>query len=128
MNPSDLRAEVARLLAENRALEAKQAQLEAEGAQLRAEQARLRVLNEGLQGQLHEVLLEVAELKRQLFGEKSEKLTPEEESQMAEVAADLQEQLQRGPPASDDVLEDEAEDQSKEPPKKRTRRGRHPMP
>lgn len=115
MKPADLQAEVARLQAQNRALE--------------AEQARLLALNEGLQAQLREVLLDLAELKRQLFGERSEKLTPEEEGQLAEVAADLQEQLQRDLPASDGVLEEEGEDESKEPPKKKDRRaGRHPLP
>ena len=58
------------------------------------------------------------ELKRQLFGEKSDQLTLEEEAQMAEVAADLQEEAQREPPLSDEVLEPES-DEAKEPPKQR---------
>ncbi|HYT91886.1 MAG TPA: IS66 family transposase [Gemmataceae bacterium] len=107
-------AELARLRAHNHALE--------------EEKARLLSLNEGLEAQLKETLLELAELKRQLFGEKSEKLTPEEEGQLAEVSADLQEQLQRDPPASDDVLEDQSQEQPKDPPKRRTPRRRHPLP
>jgi len=122
-------AELARLQAHNRALEEENSRLEARSAELRAEQERLRALNDGLEAQLKETLLELAELKRQLFGAKSEKLTAEEENQLAEVAADLQEQLQRDPPASDDVLEDEADQEKpKDKPKGRRRPPRHPLP
>lgn len=122
-------AELARLQAHNRALEEENSRLEARSAELRAEQARLRALNDGLEAQLKETLLELAELKGQLFGAKSEKLTAEEENQLAEVAADLQEQLQRDPPVSDDVLEDEAdEEKPKDKPKRRRRQPRHPLP
>ena len=108
--------------------EAELAQLRAYNRALEQEKARLLSLNEGLEAQLKETLLELAELKRQLFGEKSEQLTPEEEGQLAEVAADLQEQLQRDPPTSHDILEDQGQEQPKDPPKQRTRRRRHPLP
>lgn len=119
MNAADAPSELARLQARNRELEAQNRQL----VQLKA----------GLEAQLQEALLELAELKRQLFGEKSEKLTPEEEAQLAEVAADLEEQAQREPPASEDVLEEEAEPASEkgsaqDPPRRKRRRGRHPLP
>ena len=100
-------------------------QVEKQTAELRAEHARVVTLKEGLEAQLKEALLELAELKRQLFGEKTDKLTPEEESQLAEVEADLQEQAQRDLPASDGVLEDESEEKAAP---KRTRRPRHPLP
>lgn len=161
MKSTEAPSELARLQARNRELEAQQARLEADTAQLRsahaqleAETVRLRSahaqleadtarlqaahvevvkLKEGLETQLQEALLELAELKRQLFGEKSEKLTPEEEAQLAEVAADLEEQVRRDPPASDDVLEEEAEPASEkgsaqDPPRRKRRRGRHPLP
>lgn len=125
-------SELERLRALNRALAAEKAQLEDEkarfekqAAELRAEHVRVVMLKDDLEAQLTAALLELAELKRQLFGEKTEKLTPEEESQLAEVAADLQEQAQRDPPASDGVLEAEPEEQD---PPKRTRRRRHPLP
>lgn len=109
--------------------EAEWARLRADNRSLEEEKARLLSLNEGLEAQLKEALLELAELKRQLFGEKSEKLNPEEESQLAEVAADLQEQLQRDPPTSDDVLEEETRPPSEqEAPRGPRRRGRHPLP
>jgi transposase len=139
MKPTGDQSELARLQARNRALAAGKARLEAEAARLRSAHARLQAthrevvqLKEGLEAQLQEALCELAELKRQLFGETSEKLTPEEEAQWAEVAADLAEQAQRDPPASDDVLEDPADSASdpgsapKSP--RRKRRRRHPLP
>jgi transposase len=146
MKPTGDPSELARLQARNRALEAGKARLEAEATRLRSAHARLQAdtarlqathqevvkLKEGLEAQLAEALLELAQLKRQLFGEKSEKLTPEEEAQLAEVAADLEEQAQRDPPASDNVLEDEAESASDpgpgQDPPRRQRRRRHPLP
>lgn len=115
MKPSDPAGELTQLRARNRELEEENARLQAEVT-----------LKEGLEAQLQAALLELAELKRQLFGERSDQLTPEEEAQLAEVAADLQDQRQGEPPVSDDVLEDEEE--PKDPPQRRRRRGRHPLP
>jgi hypothetical protein len=52
---------------------------------------------------------EQAELKRQLFGARSDPLTPEEEGQLVEVAADLKELADVDPPGSATALADEAE-------------------
>ena len=94
--------------AELQCLRAAHRALEEDKARLQAEHARVLVLKEGLEAQLEEALQELAELKRQLFGEKSEKLTPEEERELAAVLADLQEEAQGESPASDGVLEEEA--------------------
>lgn len=135
LNPAQAAAELAWLQARNRTLEQEKARLEADTARLQSEQVQLLKLNQGLEAQLQAALLELAELKRQLFGEKSEQLTPEEETQLAEVAADLQEQLQRDPPASDDVLADgepaeepAEESAAQDPPERKRRRPRHPLP
>ena len=129
MNSGEAPTELERVLARNRALEAEKARLEQTGAQLRAEQAALLELKAGLEAQLQAALLELAELKRKLFGEQSEKLNPEEEAQFAEAAADLQDELDRDPPVSDEVLEEEpAKDAPKKEPPKRKRRPRHPFP
>jgi len=128
---SDPQAQLEQLQARNRALEAEKACLEGEANQLRAEQTRLLTLQEGLETQLRQALLELAELKRQLFGERSDQLTPEEEDQLAEVAEDLKEQAQRDPPVSDEVLADPADEESAaqdSPQGHRPRRGRHPLP
>lgn len=72
----------------------------------------------------------IEELKRMLFGPKSEKLTPEQETELAAVAGDMNEQTQRPTPDSQDVLLDEAkeEEQEQKEPKKPRRRGRRPLP
>src|SRR5512140_2415792 len=101
MNPSDLQSELEQLRARTRELEADNARLQAELA-----------LKEGVEAQLQEALLELAELKRQLFGERSDRLTPQEEAQMAEVAADLQDEAAQASPVSDQVLEDSQEQES----------------
>lgn len=112
-------------------LRARNRELEEANAQLQAQL----VLKAGLEAQLQEALLELAELKRQIFGERSDRLTPEEEAQMAEVAADLQEEAAQESPLSDQVLADQDEQESEaggkpkdkaKPPRRRP--GRHPMP
>src|SRR5882672_7405675 len=49
----------------------------------------------------------IAELKIQLFGPKSDKLTPEQEGQLQQLSADLQDQAQRPPALSQDLLQEE---------------------
>ena len=49
----------------------------------------------------------IAQLKQQLFGPKSDQLTPEQEEQLQQLAGDLQEQARRPPPESQSVLQDE---------------------
>lgn len=126
--------EVEQLRARNRALQAEKVQWQAQADALRQETLRLQselALKEGLETQLRQALVELAELKRQLFGERSDKLTPEEEGQLAEIAGDLREQAQRDSPVSGQVLEDEAQQPAagKDAPKsQRARRRGHPLP
>jgi transposase len=49
----------------------------------------------------------IAGLKLQLFGPKSDKLTPEQEGQLQELSGDLQDQAQRPPALSQDLLQEE---------------------
>lgn len=67
----------------------------------------------------------IAQLQRMLFGATSEKLTPEQEEQLGQVAGDLEDQAQRPAPDSEEVLE--PADPGPQT-KKRKRGGRHPMP
>jgi len=67
----------------------------------------------------------IEQLKRMLFGPKSEKLTAEQEEQLAEVAGDLQEQADRPKTDSEDVLESDPPEPEKP---RRRRRGRRPLP
>jgi transposase len=70
----------------------------------------------------------IAELQRQLFGPKADKLSPEQEEQLRQVAGDLQEHHQRPPPVSQDVLEADLLPKDKEKLKREARRRRHPLP
>lgn len=64
----------------------------------------------------------IAELKRQLFGPKADKLTPEQQEQLQQLTGDVQEQAQRPPPLSQELLEPETSPKDKEKPKRRARR------
>jgi transposase len=81
-----------------------------------------------LQEQLGEARAYIAELKRQLFGPKSDKLSPEQEEQLQQLTGDLQEQAQRPPPVSQEVLEPELPPGEKVKLKREPRRRRHPIP
>lgn len=61
----------------------------------------------------------IAELKQQLFGPKADKLTPEQEEQLRQLTGDVQEQAQRPPPLSREVLEKPAATQDKKKPRRR---------
>ena len=60
----------------------------------------------------------IAELKQQLFGPKADKLTPEQEAQLRQLTGDVQEQAQRPPPLSQEVLEAAAAAKDPAPPKR----------
>jgi len=77
---------------------------------------------------LAEARAQIAELKRQLFGPKADKLTPEQEEQLRQVAGELQEHAQRPPPVSQEVLEPGRLPQDQEKLQRELRRRRHPLP
>lgn len=76
----------------------------AEHQQLLSQQEQLLSQNEQMLQQAQQL---IAQLKLQLFGPKADQLTPEQEEQLQQLSADLQDQAQRPPPASQDVLQDE---------------------
>jgi hypothetical protein len=78
--------------------------------------------------QLAEAQAVIAELKQQLFGAKSEKLTPEQEEQLQEVVGDLQDQAQRPPPLSQEVLQEALRKEGKEERKRSKERRRRNLP
>ncbi|MGE3167233.1 MAG: IS66 family transposase [Planctomycetota bacterium] len=138
MNESNHPTSLAAMEERLRALEAENGRLATErerllcrANELENDREHLRVLKAGLEAQLQEALSELAELKRQIFGEKSDQLTSEEEAQLGELSADLQEQARRDPPASQGVLEDESQvrDEAPDARKDERKRGRrHPLP
>lgn len=114
MNPEELRAEYERL-------QAQAAQLERDNVALRLA---LETQREEYERRLALAQAEIAELKRQLLGPKAERLSPEQEEQLQEVARDLGEQAERPAPTVDEVLvEDKSGDAQRQP-----RRRRHPLP
>ena len=71
------------------------------------------------QEELAEAQTFIAELKRQLFGPKAEKLSREEQEQIDEIVSDLGEQRQRSDPLSKQVLEEERKTQRQRRPPRR---------
>jgi transposase len=110
-------------------LQAAHQRLEAEAARLREEKDRLEKENIDLRQRLAEAETRIVELKCELFGPKSDRLTPEQQEQLSRLNQDLEAEAQRPAAASDEILEDE----EKEKKKKRSRandrrRVRHPLP
>jgi transposase len=71
----------------------------------------------------------IAELKRELFGAKSDKLNAEQEEQLRQLAGDVQEQNQRPPPLSRELLEEAvARERAEQRQRAKERRRRHLPP
>lgn len=98
--------------------------LNQEHGQLREQYSQASALTEGLQAQLREAQEELAELRRQLFGTKADRLDAEEKQALQIVSEDLLEQAQRDPAPGADILEDEDTTAGQRPRRAR----RHPMP
>ena len=109
------------LLAEYKRLKALAQRLQEENTELNRQ---LLTQKEAYEQRLAEAQSQIAELRRQLFGSKADRLTPEQEGQLNELNKDLQDEAQRPDSASDEVLQEE-ESTSR---KKRRRPARHPMP
>ena len=89
------------------ALQQEYERLVGEAAGLAAAAAALQSDNAALREQLAEAQALIADLRRQLFGVKADRLTPEQEAQVTALQQDLVEATQRPGPASDEVLTDE---------------------
>jgi transposase len=116
-------------------LQAAHRQLKAEAARLREEKDRLENENVDLRRKLEEseqrlaeAETRIAELKRELFGPKSDRLTPEQQEQLSRLNQDLEAESQRPAAASDGVLEAEEGEKKKRSRGTRRRRIRHPLP
>lgn len=70
----------------------------------------------------------IAELKQELFGAKAEKLTPEQEAQLAALAEDLKEEAQQPPPLSQEVLQELQEEKADQQQRSKRRRQRRHLP
>jgi transposase len=79
--------------------------------------------------QLAEAQAIIADLKRELFGAKSDKLNEEQEEQLRQLLGDTQEQAQRTPPLSPEVLEEAlAQEQAEQRQRAKERTRRHLPP
>ena len=123
MSHEELRAEYERLKAQVAQLLQQKSQLEAENAEAPQLLERLQALTQEYDQKLSEAEAQIAELKRQLFGSKADKLTPEQEDHLKKLNKDLQEEAQRPAPLSDQILE--REDRAS---RRGKRRVRHPLP
>ncbi|NMD20468.1 MAG: hypothetical protein GYA76_09415, partial [Verrucomicrobia bacterium] len=76
--------------------------------------------------QLAEAQAIIADLKRELFGAKADKLNQEQEEQLRQLVGDAQEQSQRPPPLSREVLEEAlAQERADQRQRAKERRRRH---
>ena len=75
-------------------------------AQLQQQLAQTREELQEKSQQLAQAQAIIADLKRQLFGAKADKLNEEEEKQLGQLLGDVQEQSQRPPPVSQEVLQE----------------------
>ena len=102
-------------------------QTHADLAQAKADVEQAKADLQKVRADLLEAKAFIAELTWQLFGQKADQLSPEQEEQLKEVAGDAQEQAERPPPISRQCLEEELA--GKDPPgKERRARTRHPFP
>jgi len=125
MSHDELRTEYERLRAQIVQLFQNQPRSETESSEAWQLLAKLQALTKEYNQKLSEAEAQIAELKRELFGPKADKLTPEQEEQLQALNQDLQDEAQRPAPVSDQILdrEDRADRRGQQ-----RRRGRHPLP
>lgn len=103
---------------------------ETDNPDLRLLLEKMQALTEEYDHKVTELEAELAELKRELFGPKSDRLTPEQEAQLEQLNQDLEAEAQRPGAASDGVLAEDEKDQKQEKFSRAVRRrgARHPLP
>jgi len=109
------------LFAEYQKLKALTEQLQEEKTDLNQ---KLQEQREEYEQRLAEAQRQIEELRRQLFGPKSDRLTSEQEAQLNELNKDMQDETQRSDSAVDEMLQREESKKRR----KRKRPARHPMP
>jgi transposase len=127
MSHDELRAEYERLKAQVAQLLQEHPPKETEDTDLRQLLEKLQALTEEYNRKVAELEAQIAELKRELFGPKSDRLTPQQQEQLSKLNQDLAAEAERPAAASDVVLDEEEKDKKK----KQSRTGhrvRHPLP
>lgn len=121
-----LEEEATRLRARTAELEGDAAQWQAANAHLGEEKAQLQEENARLRDAVEEARALVAEFRRQIFGSKADRLTPEQEAQLTQILRDLKAAAARPGPVSDEVLTEN--EQQKTTKAGHRRRPRQPVP
>jgi len=129
MNHDELRAAHERLKARIADLPKAPVPQETGGPDLRQLLEQSQALTQEYDEKLTEAEAQIAELKRELFGPKADRLTPEQQEQLSKLNQDLEAEAQGSAAASDGVLDKDEEDEKKNERRRSTRRGRrHPLP
>jgi len=123
MNIQQLQEEYDRLCQRIKALNQQPAS-SIEPAEWRELVENLELLTSGYRLQLAEAQARIAELTRELFGPKADRLTPEQQDQLNQLIADMEADSQQPAPDGNQVLEEEETQKRPE----RKRRTRHPLP
>ena len=122
MSSRDLRREYERL---TRQIADLLAEPHAAGSQWQQLLEQIRSLTAQYAEKLAAAEAQIADLKRELFGPKADRLTAEQEDQLHDVLQDMEANNQRSAPDGDDILE---EDQPTPKTPRRCRRMRYPLP
>lgn len=128
MSHDELRAERERLTQQVARLLETTPQPGVDNAALRQLLEQLQALTQEYDEKLTETETQLAELKRELFGPKADRLTPQQQEQLSKLNQDLEAEAERPAAASDEVFDEEAEDQKKRSRTRRRRGARHPLP
>jgi transposase len=124
MSHDDLRAQYEQLKAQ--IAELQEGQLARDNPEVRELLQKMQTLTDNYDQKLSEVEAQMAELKRELFGPKADKLTREQQDQMNQLLQDMEADAQVAAPESAEVLVEEGFE--KRDKKKGGRRLRHPLP
>ena len=117
MSYDELRAEYEKLKAQVAQLREPPSPWEAENSALRELLERLQMLTQAYDQKLAEAQAQIAELQRELFGPKAERLTPEQQGQMHELLQDVEAEGRRPGAESAEVVEGE-EAENRRPPQR----------
>jgi transposase len=123
----ELQAEYERLKAQADRLLQEHSSEGTESEDLRQLVMKLQALTNEYDRKVAELEAQIAELKRELFGPKSDRLTPDQQEQLLKLNQDLTEEAQRAAAVSDGILEEE-EDEKKKGSRAARRRARHALP
>jgi len=125
MSHEELRAEQKRLKQQVDQLLRDHPSAEAENLALRELLQGLQALTDEYDRKIAELEAQIAELRRELFGPKSDRLTQEQQDHLSKLSQDLEAEAKRPAADSDGILEDEEKEKKSRPAPRRTR---HPLP